>query len=133
MVDGYVDSDVLLRCRVVDVDHYMTPPIPHLDYTHSLISGKPVSRVPVIRVFGTTPSGQKVCVHVHRVLPLLYVPLPTEEETTDDAVLDAFLDNFAQSLNRVLNIQEVIQKKKQKSVFICRPPNDNIRHPLSKH
>ena len=31
---------------------------------------------PVLRVFGTTPAGQKACVHLHHALPYLYVPCP---------------------------------------------------------
>lgn len=32
-----------------------------------------ILQAPVIRLFGTTPSGQKACVHVHGYFPFLYI------------------------------------------------------------
>ena len=53
--------------RVVALDYYMAPPVAGLDACFSSLEGAPVERVPVVRVFGATPAGQKACVHLHRV------------------------------------------------------------------
>ncbi|KAE8729219.1 hypothetical protein F3Y22_tig00003725pilonHSYRG00129 [Hibiscus syriacus] len=73
----------------------MAPPIPDFDICYSSFQGGKVNEVPVIRMYGSTPAGQKTCFHIHRALPYLYVPLadllpqstPTHQE--DDACTHA--------------------------------------------
>ncbi|KFY07283.1 hypothetical protein V492_07294 [Pseudogymnoascus sp. VKM F-4246] len=66
----------LFRVRLNCVDHYQSFPTrfdPQLrrDVTPSEIGSEP--KVPVIRVFGTTETGQKVCAHIHGAFPYLYI------------------------------------------------------------
>lgn len=56
-----------LVVRLVSIDYYMTRPVPGLDECYSQLEGTTIEQVPVIRIFGCTPSGQKTCVHVHGV------------------------------------------------------------------
>ncbi|KAF5861120.1 DNA polymerase zeta [Aspergillus alliaceus] len=65
------------QVRLNCVDHYQAapsefdPPFPYRDGS----TGKcDRPKVPVIRIFGATETGQKVCVHVHGAFPYLYVP-----------------------------------------------------------
>jgi hypothetical protein len=53
--------------RVVALDHYLARPLPGLDPCVSSLEGTAIDQVPVIRVFGSTPSGQKACLHLHQV------------------------------------------------------------------
>ncbi|GLC55950.1 hypothetical protein PLESTB_001048200, partial [Pleodorina starrii] len=69
-----VASSVPFMIRIVSIDYYMAPPIPHIDYCFSSLEGTTVDLVPVIRIFGATPAGQKACLHVHRAFPYFYVP-----------------------------------------------------------
>ncbi|CAN6469328.1 unnamed protein product [Victoria cruziana] len=64
----------IFSIRVVSLDYYMAPPIPDFDVCYSDFQGQSVSEVPVIRIYGSNLSGQKTCLHVHGVLPYLYVP-----------------------------------------------------------
>ncbi|KAM5476878.1 DNA polymerase zeta [Microsporum audouinii] len=64
---------VLLNC----VDHYQATPT-GLDPQFSSDDGGPdvkskSLKVPIIRVFGATETGQKVCAHIHGAFPYLYL------------------------------------------------------------
>ncbi|KKK13873.1 hypothetical protein P175DRAFT_0457016 [Aspergillus ochraceoroseus IBT 24754] len=64
------------QVRLNCVDHYQANPSefdPPLPYKDGIGAKDDRPKVPVIRIFGTTETGQKVCVHVHGVFPYLYV------------------------------------------------------------
>lgn len=64
------------RVRLNCIDHYqamaseLDPPLPFRDEV-SEKDFKP--KVPVIRIFGATETGQRVAVHVHGAFPYLYI------------------------------------------------------------
>lgn len=61
---------------MIHVDHYMCKPISPFDDTRSEISGKPVSKVPIIRIFGADLEGRKICLHVHGFYPYVAIQDP---------------------------------------------------------
>jgi DNA polymerase elongation subunit (family B) len=118
-------ADPLFRVRIVEIDYYMSSPTDGLDAAYSPFTSMRAHRVPIIRVFGTTPSGQKACLHVHGGYPYFFVPIPpvpqmqsilddidgAEPEDLDDASLKAgiaalineFRVQFGLSLNEALD------------------------------
>lgn len=66
----------LFRVRLNCVDSYQaTPtqldPLLRTDVRPSELHKE--SKVPIIRVFGATETGQKVCAHIHGAFPYLFV------------------------------------------------------------
>ena len=89
----------LFRVRLNCIDHYQATPTrfdPQLrnDIRLSQISKGP--KVPVVRAFGATETGQKVCVHIHGAFPYLYIQyeesLAPEDGETD--LLNKFQSRF---------------------------------------
>lgn len=69
----------LFRLRLNCIDHYQSTPTrydPHLRSDVSFTQIHKGPKVPVIRVFGSTETGQKVCAHIHGAFPYLYVEYP---------------------------------------------------------
>ncbi|GLT61178.1 hypothetical protein SLA2020_339000 [Shorea laevis] len=75
MADSQPDPN-FFSVRIVSIDYYMAPPIPGLDICYSSFHGGKVNEVPIIRIYGSTPAGQKTCLHVHRVRSLLCLICP---------------------------------------------------------
>ncbi|PWN32602.1 uncharacterized protein FA14DRAFT_111397, partial [Meira miltonrushii] len=88
----------LFRVRLINIDHVLTAPGP-LDRAESAFNspGQLLRRVPVIRIFGATPAGQRVCAHIHGVFPYCYVPY--KGSLKPDSVL-----SYIHRLGRELNI-----------------------------
>ncbi|ESO87295.1 hypothetical protein LOTGIDRAFT_107463 [Lottia gigantea] len=101
----------MFSLRIVTTDHYLATPIPGLDVTRSEFRGTEVKKVPILRIFGSTPAGQKTCMHVHGVFPYLYVPFDgTHPE-------ERYMKQFAASLDKALNVGNGMAKANFQHVF----------------
>lgn len=67
---------------MIHVDHYQSRPIAPFDDLKSSVSGKSISKVPVIRIFGADSRGHKICLHVHGFYP--YVAIQNTEPNNKD-------------------------------------------------
>ncbi|CAL1407382.1 unnamed protein product [Linum trigynum] len=87
--------------RIVSIDYYMSSPLPGVDICYSSFQGGKVNEVPVIRVYGSTPAGQKTCLHIHGAFPYLYVPcsdIPLDPRLEGDAYISAISLAFEKAL-----------------------------------
>uniref|UniRef100_A0A3Q3WUH5 DNA polymerase n=1 Tax=Mola mola TaxID=94237 RepID=A0A3Q3WUH5_MOLML len=69
----------------IDLDYYLGP-------TVTGMPGQLQGKVPIIRMFGVTDSGNSVCCHIHGFAPYFYVPAPS-------GFTSAFLGEFQKELN----------------------------------
>lgn len=94
----------VFRVRLNCVDYYQTSPStldPALWGAHAASSTQRSHRpqVPVIRVFGATETGQKVCAHIHGAFPYLYIPYT---DALDKAGVDQYISTLRHSIDHAL-------------------------------
>ncbi|CAK7311274.1 DNA polymerase zeta catalytic subunit [Vulpes lagopus] len=89
----------MFSVRIVTADYYMASPLRGLDTCQCPLTQAPVKKVPVVRVFGATPAGQKTCLHLHGIFPYLYVPYDGYGQQPE-----SYLSQMAFSIDRALNV-----------------------------
>ncbi|CAN9507584.1 unnamed protein product [Ophioblennius macclurei] len=88
----------MFAVRIVTADFYLSSPVKDLDVCYSEFRESDVRRVPVVRIFGATPAGQKTCLHLHGVFPYIYVPYDGTGQP------ERYLRQLAFSIDRALNV-----------------------------
>ncbi|XP_041662079.1 DNA polymerase zeta catalytic subunit isoform X2 [Cheilinus undulatus] len=89
----------MFSVRIVTADFYLASPIKDLDVCYSEFRESDVKKVPVVRIFGATPAGQKTCLHLHGVFPYIYVLYDGYGQQPE-----RYLRQVAFSIDRALNV-----------------------------
>ncbi|CAJ1361823.1 unnamed protein product [Effrenium voratum] len=101
-MDGEEGQERPLTVVIVTLDFYLAKPGPG-DPTTSICTGGALRQVPVVRVFGHTPTGQSACVHVHGVFPFFYIQVPPGRS---DAEGEGFLGLLAEGLEKAMHLHQ---------------------------
>ncbi|CAD5118869.1 unnamed protein product [Dimorphilus gyrociliatus] len=99
--------------RIVYMDYYLTSPIPDYDPIVRELDDCIVHNIPVLRIFGSTATGEKVCAHIHGVLPYLFVIAPNME---DDEELIKYGRLLAYSVEKALNLSSASKQENSEKV-----------------
>ena len=108
------------KLRLNCIDHYQAEPTrydPLLrnDVRASQTSKEP--RVPVIRVFGSTEEGQKVCAHIHGAFPYLFVEY---RGPLDKSAVGEYICCLHSSIDRALAISYRRDASREQPRFVAR-------------
>ena len=93
-------DNTLLAVNVIHMDYAMIKSNKVYEFVECLDSP-----LPVIRIFGSSWSGQKVCVHVHGALPYFYFRPDNIDDTTFDQPeeVKTYIPNMKNALEEILN------------------------------
>ncbi|KAF7563891.1 hypothetical protein G7046_g234 [Stylonectria norvegica] len=110
----------LFRVRLNCIDHYQATPTrydPQLrnDVRPSQASKGP--KVPVVRVFGSTETGQKVCAHIHGAFPYLYVEYP---DSIEPEAVGAYIYRIHLSIDHALAVSYRRDQYRDNAQFVAR-------------
>ncbi|XP_076819341.1 DNA polymerase zeta catalytic subunit-like isoform X2 [Clavelina lepadiformis] len=96
--------DSIFSVRIVTVDYCLKKPIPNIDNHFSYFKQTIVRKVPVLRVFGSTPCGQSTCAYIHGVFPYLMLKYDGPNcETAGQQEIEQYLLMMATSIDHALN------------------------------
>ncbi|WVR05162.1 hypothetical protein IAU60_002174 [Kwoniella sp. DSM 27419] len=103
-------SSPVLKLRITHITSTMSAPLPTLRehyvssrFATAIPPGVLPDRLPVLRIFGTTPSLQKICANIHLCYPYFFVPYPMDsvDPLRPERVVK-LCQRFAVSLNHAM-------------------------------
>lgn len=117
------------RVRLNCVDHYQHAPtlsagIFGPNAAASSTQRGQLPQVPIIRVFGATETGQKVCAHIHGALPYLYIRYPADS-SLEKSQVDAYLATLRHAIDHALalsyrrNPYETLHARRNAAMFVA--------------
>ncbi|CAI0642086.1 unnamed protein product [Colletotrichum noveboracense] len=110
----------LFRVRLNCIDHYQATPTrydPQLRNDIGPAQAKKGPKVPVVRVFGSTETGQKVCAHIHGAFPYLYVEYQGSLEPED---VGAYIYRLHLSIDHALAVSYRRDQYADNAKFVAR-------------
>ncbi|GAB7351860.1 hypothetical protein MBLNU459_g2414t1 [Dothideomycetes sp. NU459] len=109
----------IFRVRLNCIDHYQATPgelDPALWGNAHRLSQKNLPQVPVIRVFGATETGQKVCAHIHGAFPYLYLEYSGSLAPPD---VEAYINTLRLSIDHALAVSYRRNNYDGRAVFVA--------------
>ncbi|KAK4133418.1 hypothetical protein BT67DRAFT_423459 [Trichocladium antarcticum] len=94
----------VFRLRLNCIDQYQATPTrydPKLRKDAHLLDAAKRPKVPVIRVFGSTETGQKVCAHIHGAFPYLFIEY---QGPLDKPTVSEYMYRLHLSIDRALAV-----------------------------
>jgi DNA polymerase zeta len=110
---------VLCRIRLNCLDHYQAYPgllDPPLWGDPTTLSQKNLPQVPVVRVFGATETGQKICLHIHGAFPYLYIKYTGP---LDRISVDEYIAALRLSIDHALAVSYRRNTADAKAIFVA--------------
>ncbi|KAH7883594.1 hypothetical protein F5I97DRAFT_2041862 [Phlebopus sp. FC_14] len=102
-----VEDEPSLRVLINQIDHTLAAPGP--------LDNATLPRVPIIRIYGASSTGEKACVHIHQVYPYFFVEY-TGKMTPD--CVNRYIDKLSVSLNHAIALSIKRNPYSQNSQFI---------------
>ncbi|KAL5965017.1 DNA polymerase zeta catalytic subunit [Taenia solium] len=97
-----MSANILIK--LFKLEYYFDKPLEEFELPYSELIGRTYSKLPVIRCFGSSPSGQKICAHIHGVLPYLFIEDRSIASCLDGTELRNNLRTFVRRVEMVLSI-----------------------------
>ncbi|KAL4069612.1 hypothetical protein V8B97DRAFT_2024397 [Scleroderma yunnanense] len=94
-----------LSVLINQIDYTLAPP--------GSLDNSSLHRVPIIRIYGTSSTGQKACVHIHQVYPYFFVEY-TAKVTPDN--VHQYITKLSLSLNHAIALS--LKRNPSKSQYI---------------
>lgn len=107
-------SNEQLNIQLNNYDFYMSKPTP-LDRAHGIsLPMNQYIRVPVIRIYGSLPSGHQVLCHIHGVLPYIFVQY-NGEVSDSNAIMNQKCAQLQELLEKQISASMKNRKNNQQS------------------
>ena len=104
-----MEENCFISFDIKAIDYYITIPNKEHDICYSSLTGTAINQVPILRIWGSTPNGEKVCCHLHKIFPYFYL----EYLASKDENITSFSMKLITSIEKAMEISFPKSKIKQ--------------------